>query len=84
MSVHSERSYFSYECTNRHSSFMRTSMTEVYARDENYTAYLMQRVPAGRWGMPEDLVGAVIYLAGPASAFVNGATLIVDGGFCAK
>ncbi|KAF2728100.1 2-deoxy-D-gluconate 3-dehydrogenase [Polyplosphaeria fusca] len=64
--------------------FMRTSMTEVYARDEQYTAYLMQRVPAGRWGLPEDLVGAVIYLASQASNFVNGATLVIDGGFCAK
>ena len=63
---------------------MRTSMTEVYARDEKYTGYLMQRVPAARWGLPEDLAGAAIYLASQASDFVNGATLIVDGGFCGK
>ncbi|KAK7188876.1 hypothetical protein DPSP01_007699 [Paraphaeosphaeria sporulosa] len=64
--------------------FMRTNMTEVYARDEEYTRYLMQRVPAARWGMPEDLVGAAIYLASAASDFTNGVTLIVDGGFVGK
>lgn len=59
-------------------------MTEEYARDETYTQYLMQRVPAARWGMPDDLVGAAIYLASSASDFVSGATLIVDGGFVGK
>ncbi|KAF2113630.1 hypothetical protein BDV96DRAFT_633160, partial [Lophiotrema nucula] len=43
--------------------FMRTPMTEVYAQSEESTAYLMARVPAGRWGMPEDLAGAAIFLS---------------------
>ena len=42
---------------------------------------LAQRIPTGRLGSPDDLVGAAIYLASPASAFMTGQTLIVDGGF---
>jgi 2-deoxy-D-gluconate 3-dehydrogenase len=63
---------------------MRTAMTDEYARDEDYTKYLMSRVPAARWGTPDDLVGACIYLASPASDFVNGTTIVVDGGFVGK
>ena len=59
-------------------------MTDQYAADPVYTEYLMSRVPAMRWGEPEDLIGAVVFLASPASAFVMGTTLIVDGGFVAK
>jgi 2-deoxy-D-gluconate 3-dehydrogenase len=63
---------------------MRTTMTDKYAADPAYTEYLMSRVPARRWGQPEDLVGAVIFLASSASDFVTGTTMIVDGGFVAK
>lgn len=59
-------------------------MTDQYARDPVYTEYLMSRVPAKRWGQPEDLIGAVVFLASPASDFVTGTSLIVDGGFVAK
>jgi 2-deoxy-D-gluconate 3-dehydrogenase len=44
----------------------------------------MDRVPAGRWGLPEDLVGALIFLASPASDYVHGILLPVDGGFLAR
>jgi NAD(P)-dependent dehydrogenase (short-subunit alcohol dehydrogenase family) len=59
-------------------------MTDKYAADPVYTEYLMSRVPAKRWGQPEDLVGTVLFLASSASDFVTGVTLAVDGGFCAK
>lgn len=59
-------------------------MTAIYWKDEEQAKYLMGRVPAGRAGEPEDLVGALLYLASPASNFVNGTTLTVDGGFCGK
>jgi gluconate 5-dehydrogenase len=39
------------------------------------------RTPAGRWGSPDDLIGAAIFLASPASDFVNGQILYVDGGW---
>ena len=41
------------------------------------------RVPAGRWGEPDELAGAVVFLASPASDFVNGQILVVDGGLSA-
>ena len=42
------------------------------------------RTPAGRWGRPEDFAGAAVYLASAASDFVNGASLVVDGGYSSK
>jgi 2-deoxy-D-gluconate 3-dehydrogenase len=63
---------------------MRTPMTDFYAEDPKMIEYLMSRVPSARWGQPEDLVGAVIFLASLASNFVTGTTLVVDGGFVGK
>ncbi|HPK37730.1 MAG TPA: SDR family oxidoreductase, partial [Kiritimatiellia bacterium] len=42
------------------------------------------RIPAGRWGTPEDLMAAVVFLAAPASDYMNGHTLAVDGGWLAR
>lgn len=63
---------------------MRTAMTEAYTKDPKYQDYLMARVPAGRWGLPRDLEGTVVFLASAGSDFVTGANLAVDGGFLAK
>jgi 2-dehydro-3-deoxy-D-gluconate 5-dehydrogenase len=45
---------------------------------------ILNRTPAGRWGMPDDLAGVAVFLSGPASDFVTGATIPVDGGFSAE
>jgi 2-deoxy-D-gluconate 3-dehydrogenase len=45
---------------------------------------ILRRTPAGRWGTPEDLAGIAVFLAGPASAFVTGAAIPVDGGYSAE
>jgi NAD(P)-dependent dehydrogenase (short-subunit alcohol dehydrogenase family) len=55
----------------------------VAAQDPDFTDRLKAKVPLGRLGTPDDLEGAVIYLASDASAFVNGANLVVDGGWTA-
>lgn len=59
-------------------------MTKVYTENEEYTSYIIGRTPAGRWGLPEDFRGAIIFLASRASDFVCGTSLVVDGGILAK
>ena len=52
-------------------------------QDPAFTDWLCKRVPAGRWGKVEELVGATVFLAAPASDFVHGHLLYVDGGMTA-
>lgn len=52
--------------------------------DEFLNQELLNRIPAGRWGYPEDMKGAVVYLSSPAASYVNGYTLAVDGGWLAR
>ena len=58
--------------------FLETAMTEKLA--EAQRGRLLEQIPAGRMGTPEDVAGAVLYLASPAAAYVTGATLHVNGG----
>jgi gluconate 5-dehydrogenase len=64
--------------------YLLTDMTRQLAERPEFDAWVKQRTPAGRWGTPEDLVGAAVFLASPASDFVNGQILYVDGGFLAS
>lgn len=64
--------------------YINTAMTKVYLEDEQYNNYIIGRTPAGRWGLPEDFRGAIIFLASRASDFVCGTSLVVDGGMLAK
>lgn len=63
--------------------FIATDMTEALSADPGFDAWLRARTPAGRWGRLEDLQGAAVFLASPASDFVNGQILHVDGGLLA-
>jgi gluconate 5-dehydrogenase len=63
--------------------YFRTELTEPLQADADFDAWLRARVPAGRWGEPSELGGAVVFLASPASDFVNGQMLYVDGGLLA-
>ncbi|MCC8190626.1 MAG: glucose 1-dehydrogenase [Planctomycetes bacterium] len=60
--------------------YILTEMTAPLAEDAEWDAWIKGRIPAERWGRPEELVGAAVYLASDASAFVNGHVLFVDGG----
>lgn len=61
--------------------FIMTDNTRSLWSDEKANAWLMSRIPAGRWGQPEDIVGMAIFLASSASDYVHGAVLPVDGGW---
>ncbi len=63
--------------------WFRTDLTEPLQADPAFDAWLRTRVPAGRWGEPDELGGAVVFLASAASDFVNGHVLVVDGGLSA-
>jgi len=60
--------------------YFRTPLNQALVDDPEFSAWLAARTPAGRWGEVEELVGAAVFLAGPASSFVNGHVLYVDGG----
>jgi gluconate 5-dehydrogenase len=64
--------------------YFDTELTEALVKDTEFTAWLEKRTPAGRWGNPEELVGATVFLASDASSFVNGQILYVDGGMTAS
>jgi gluconate 5-dehydrogenase len=63
--------------------YVRTDLTAPLQADAGFTRWLEQRVPVGRWAEPGELGGAVVFLASPASDFVNGHVLVVDGGLTA-
>lgn len=64
--------------------YMATHNTAALRADERRNAEILGRIPANRWGWPEDMAGPVVFLASPASDYVNGYTLAVDGGWLAR
>ena len=64
--------------------YFATSNTSALRADENRNRDILARIPAGRWGQPEDLGGAAVFLAAPASDYVHGAIIPVDGGWLAR
>ncbi len=64
--------------------YMATNNTEQLRADEGRSKEILERIPAGRWGVPEDVMGPVVFLASKASDYVNGYTVAVDGGWLAR
>ena len=64
--------------------YMSTDNTTALRADEARNAASLERIPAGRWGVPADMAGPVVFLASEASNYVNGYTVAVDGGWLAR
>ncbi|MBT9433095.1 2-dehydro-3-deoxy-D-gluconate 5-dehydrogenase KduD [Candidatus Sodalis endolongispinus] len=64
--------------------YMATNNTRQLRDDEARSQAILERIPAGRWGLPADLMGPAVFLASRASDYVNGYTLAVDGGWLAR
>lgn len=64
--------------------YMATENTRALQEDPVRSGDIMKRIPAGHWGRPEDLAGAVVFLASDAASYIHGYTLAVDGGWLAR
>jgi 2-deoxy-D-gluconate 3-dehydrogenase len=64
--------------------YMATNNTQELRDDDQRSKEILDRIPAARWGNPEDLQGPVVFLASNASDYINGSTLAVDGGWLAR
>lgn len=64
--------------------YMDTRLNAALKSDSSRSEQIMERIPAGRWGSPEDLKGPVVFLASDASDYLSGAILPVDGGYLAR
>jgi 2-deoxy-D-gluconate 3-dehydrogenase len=64
--------------------YMATNNTKALREDKVRSKEILDRIPAGRWGLPEDVAGPAVFLASEASDYVNGYTIAVDGGWLAR
>lgn len=64
--------------------YVATDMNEALINNETRARQIMERIPAGRWGSPEDFKGPVVFLASKASLYVSGEILTVDGGWMGR
>lgn len=64
--------------------YMATNNTQALRSDANRSEAILERIPAGRWGTPDDIMGAGVFLASSASDYINGFTIAVDGGWLGR
>jgi 2-deoxy-D-gluconate 3-dehydrogenase len=64
--------------------YFRTENTSALQADETRNRQILERIPAGRWGEPDDIVGSAVFLASPASNYINGEIIVVDGGWMSR
>jgi 2-deoxy-D-gluconate 3-dehydrogenase len=64
--------------------YVKTDNTEALQKDPTRSRQILERIPAGRWAEPEDIAGAAVFLCSPASDYVHGHVLVVDGGWMGR
>jgi len=64
--------------------YFRTAMTDVFFRNEQWAAGMKDRIPLGRFGHVQDLIGAVVFLCSPAAEYITGQMITIDGGYLAS
>jgi len=64
--------------------YMRTDNTAALQADQSRSRQILERIPAGRWGEPEDLAGAAVFLSSAASDYLHGHIMVVDGGWMGR
>jgi 2-deoxy-D-gluconate 3-dehydrogenase len=64
--------------------YIETDNTKALREDVERNKSILERIPAKRWGTPDDFKGPIVFLASEASNYVNGAILLVDGGWMAR
>ena len=64
--------------------YMATNNTAPLRADAERSEDILKRIPAGRWGTPKDVAGPAVFLASPASDYMNGFVMAVDGGWLAR
>jgi 2-dehydro-3-deoxy-D-gluconate 5-dehydrogenase len=64
--------------------YFATTNTEALQADETRNRQILERIPAARWGQPQDLAGAALFLSSPASDYVTGTVVTVDGGWMGR
>lgn len=72
---------YNIQCNSIAPGFLATEVNAKQRENEGFTKKITDRTPAGRWGTMTDLMGTIVFLASPASDYVNGWTISVDGGF---
>jgi NAD(P)-dependent dehydrogenase (short-subunit alcohol dehydrogenase family) len=80
----SQKIYTSFEMLKISSRYFNTPLTTQLRQTDGFEKNIIDRTPTGRWGNPKDLRGTVIFLASPASDFVSGTSIVVDGGMLGR
>ncbi|HBG76129.1 MAG TPA: gluconate 5-dehydrogenase, partial [Clostridiales bacterium] len=82
--IASEYGKYNIQCNGIGPGYIATPQTAPLRTDGHpFNSFIISRTPAARWGTPQDLVGPAVFLSSPASDFVNGHILYVDGGILA-
>lgn len=64
--------------------YMATNNTQALRQDKDRSEAILDRIPAGRWGTPDDMMGTIVFLSSEASNYINGFTIAVDGGWLGR